>query len=141
MVRELTILLATALSAGLARAATPFGGDDTGFVPPDKATLACENSVAKAASKYGACVVKCHISRAGGKLADDAAEDACETANGGKGCGDKFGAAIAKIAAKCPGSCAPANGASLRSFVENVFDGVNGGPYCDSTGTPFGGDD
>src|SRR5689334_1597907 len=122
MVRELMTLagLAILLSARVAVAGTPFGGDDTGFVPPDKATLSCENSVAKAISKYSACVIKCHISRASGKLADDTAEDACETANAGKGCGDKYGATISKIAAKCPGSCAPANGPSLRSFAESL---------------------
>jgi hypothetical protein len=47
---------------------TPFGGDDTGFLPPPKSTSAkCEAGAAKAEGKLIACIQKCHASRASGK--------------------------------------------------------------------------
>jgi len=139
MVRKLAIVagLATLLGAGVAMAGTPFGGDDTGFVPPDKATLSCENAVGKLVGKYIACVLKCHVARAGGKTTTDAQEDACESANGGKGCGDKFNAGLAKVNAKCPGSCAVANAPSVRSLAEAVLDANLGSVYCKSPSGAF----
>src|SRR5712664_759675 len=56
---------------------TPWGGDDTGVLPPDKATEKCEDGVGKAAAKAIACIIKCHKARQSGKLADDTAEDDC----------------------------------------------------------------
>jgi hypothetical protein len=129
--------LAALLAAGAVQAGTPFGGDDGGFVPPDKATLTCENAVGKLASKYVACVIKCHAARAAGKTTSDAQEDACENANAGKGCGDKFNAGLSKLSAKCPGSCAVANGPGLKSLAETVLDGANGNVYCKSPSGAF----
>ena len=139
MVRKIALVagLATLLSVGGALAATPFGGDDTGFVPPDKVTLSCENSVNKTIKKYIDCVIKCHISRASGKLTTDAQEDACEQANGGKGCGDKYNATQAKLASKCPGQCSVANMPALKSLAESVLDANNGTVYCKSPSGAF----
>src|SRR5215470_3017724 len=81
------------LVAGAAYAGTPFGGDDTGFLPPGGSKGAvgkCEAAISKAASKAVACISKCHDSRASGKLADDTDEDACENANNGKSCLAKY---------------------------------------------------
>jgi len=36
---------------GVALAQTPWGGDDDGFIPPDKASASCENALAKAPAK------------------------------------------------------------------------------------------
>ena len=71
MLRSVSVVVA--LSVGLlwvgnARAQTPFGGDDTGFIPPAKSTTAkCEAGAGKAADKLIACILKCHASRASGK--------------------------------------------------------------------------
>src|SRR5262245_44050395 len=126
--------LAAAIGAGSARAGTPFGGDDTGFVPPDKATLKCESSVTKNAAKFTLAVSICHDKAADagvkGKTFD---EEACETAARGK-----YDAANAKLT--CP-SCIDSN--AIGNTVETMLDtAANGGIYCDTTsGTPFGGDD
>ena len=84
-----TVSVVGALLVGLclpsARAQTPFGGDDTGIVPPAKSpTAKCELGAGKAADKLIACIGKCHASRASGKLADDTAEDSCEKTLAGK---------------------------------------------------------
>jgi hypothetical protein len=66
----------------VAVAGTPFGGDDLGTIPTDSpkgVVTKCESGVAKAASKLVGSILKCHTARARGKLADETAEDACET--------------------------------------------------------------
>jgi len=126
--------LAVGIGVGTARAGTPFGGDDTGFVPPDKGTLKCESSVTKNAAKLTLAVSICHDKAADagvkGKTFD---EEACETAARGK-----YDAANAKLI--CP-SCidSSATGDSVEAQLDTA---ANAAIYCDNTsGTPFGGDD
>jgi hypothetical protein len=125
------------LVGGVVMAATPFGGDDTGFIPPDKTTAICENAVGKIVGKYVACVLKCHAARANQKLADDTAEDVCETHNGTSGCGDKYDVALANINKKCPGSCTTTNGVGLKGLAEGILDAENGMVYCASPSGAF----
>src|SRR6516225_10222121 len=112
-----SVAAVAALSVGLlwvgtARAQTPFGGDDTGFLPP-AADAKCEAGAAKAAGKLIACILKCHASRASGKLADDTAEDNCEKGlTNAKSCTALFAASIAKLKA-CP---ACINGTTMASL-------------------------
>jgi plastocyanin len=128
------------LGVGTARAQTPFGGDDTGFLPP-AADAKCESGAAKAAGKLIACILKCHASRASGKLADDTAEDACEKTLVGKSCTALFAGAIAKLKG-CPACINGTTMGNLAGTIESVIDGTNSTVYCDtSSGTPFGGDD
>jgi hypothetical protein len=73
-----------------------------------------------------ACVIKCHASRADGKLADDTAEDACEKNNAGKSCLEKFQASVAKLK-----GCLPCiNAATLSTTIETVLDAGNSLTYC-----------
>jgi hypothetical protein len=142
-----TAFVVAALSVGLwgasARAqGTPWGGDDTGFIPPAKsATAKCEAGAAKAEDKLIACIFKCHASRASGKLADDTAEDSCEKTLAGKACTALFAGSIAKLKG-CPPCINGTTMASLANLTEALIDGNNSTVYCDtSSGTPFGGDD
>ena len=123
-----------------ARAGTPFGGDDTGFIPP-AANAKCEAGAAKAAGKLVACIMKCHASRASGKLADDTAEDSCEKTLAGKSCAAKFTLTISKLKG-CPKCISLTSMAHLAGTIESFLAGNNSAVYCDtSSGTPFGGDD
>jgi len=124
------------MSAGLlvmtaSAANPPFGGDDTGFVPPPKSDVAkCESKASKAASKLIACILKCHDSRAAGKLADDAAENECEGGlTTGKSCKAVFATAIAKLKA-CPPCINATTMATLADTAESVLDASNGMVYC-----------
>ena len=125
--------LALVLGAGAIMAATPFGADDSGFIPPDapKGPITkCEVSVGKTVGKEVASIIKCHGSRAVGKLADNTAEDTCESS------------AITKLGAKPPTGCAPCtNFAGTLSGVAALTDANNNLVWCDNTGTAFGGDD
>ena len=131
--------LVAALSVGLwmapARAGTPFGGDDTGFIPP-AANAKCEAGAAKAAGKLVACIMKCHASRASGKLADDTAEDSCEKTLAGKSCTAKFAASIAKLSG-CPSCINGTTMGGLAAFAESILDASNGMVYCASPSGAF----
>jgi hypothetical protein len=132
-----TVSVAAALLVGLlvasASAQTPFGGDDTGFVPPPKsATAKCESKASKAASKLIACILKCHDKRAAGKLADDTAEDACEKTLAGKSCTAKFAGSIAKLSG-CPPCISGTTMANLAATAEAVLDANNGMVYCSAS--------
>jgi hypothetical protein len=106
---------------------TPFGGDDTGNIPPDAPSgplTRCANRVAKAAANLVKRIVKCHIGRARGKFPTDAAEDGCEQT------------AISKFTMTDITGCDPCvTLTALASFVETTVDAWNGLVYCVPTTT------
>jgi len=120
---------------------TPFGGDDTGDLPVAKSlTAKCEDGVNKLVGKAVACVIKCHNSRASGKLADDTAEDACEKQStpAGKSCLEKFTAGVTKAQSKdTSGGCNCIVGATLATTIEGVLDGGNNLTWCASPSGAF----
>jgi len=130
-----TVSVVAALSVGLwvaSARAQPFGGDDTGFIPPDapKGPITkCEAGAAKAESKLIACIFKCHANRVKGKFADDTAEDSCEKTLAGKSCAAKFAASIAKLKG-CPPCINGTTMASLAGVVETFIDSNNAAVYC-----------
>lgn len=103
-------------------ASTPFGSDDAGTIPSDapKGPVAkCENNVAKQASKLVVAILKCHATRASGKLLTDAAEEQCEaTAQ------TKF------EATKVTGCTSCTDLVVVATSVEKTFDGANNLLYC-----------
>src|SRR6516162_1428803 len=127
-----TVSVVGALVVGLclpsAHAQTPFGGDDTGFLPP-AADAKCEAGAAKAEGKLIACILKCHASRASGKLADDTAEDSCEKTLVGKSCAAKFTLEISKLKG-CPSCINGTTMANLAGMTETLLDGTNSTIYC-----------
>ncbi|HZP40358.1 MAG TPA: hypothetical protein VFD84_02475 [Candidatus Binatia bacterium] len=121
-----------AVAIAVATAGTPFGGDDSGTIPSDAPkgpVTKCEGKIAKGVGKLVGKVIKCHGQRASGKLADDAAEDACEQA-----AIDKF---TAQKTTGCPACIALP---TLAAAVVGLVDANNNRVYC-APGTPFGGDD
>jgi hypothetical protein len=108
---------------------TPFGGDDTGNIPSDAPkgpTTKCENGVNKAVGKLVGSIVKCHASRAIGKLADDTAEDACEQT------------ALTKFGKTKTAGCDPCTDlGTLGTFVETQADTTNAVVYCASPSGAF----
>ena len=111
---------------GLVLAGVPFGGDDTGFIPPDKTVGKCEGKVGKAVAKLVGAIVKCHALRVTGKLPGDVEEEACEDTARTKFAGTKT-----------TGCGACTNLTSLSSTVETAVDDNNGAVYCDSAGAAF----
>jgi hypothetical protein len=129
------------LTAGAAFAGTPFGGDDTGFLPPGGtkgAVYKCESKISVATQNVVKCIQKCHDSRAKGKLSNDTDENECESANDGKSCFAKFFKATTNTIGKggCP-SCILANVSTIATSAETVLDGANGLVWCASPSGAF----
>ena len=137
MLRNVSVIAALSVGLWVASArATPFGGDDSGFIPPNAAVAKCEAGAAKAVGKLSACILKCHASRASGKLADDTAEDSCEKTLVGKSCTAKFAATIAKLSG-CPSCINGTSMAGVAAFAESILDASNGMVYCASPSGAF----
>ena len=156
MIKKLAIALGLFLTAyaGSAMAATPFGGDDTGFVPPGtpKSDFSkCEDKVAQNVKTTANCLVKCHRKRALKVSPNDTAEDNCETGDPKKSCFARYQkreASILKTSkahpVPCPACLDSAAQDALLNGLEPLFENTNGQIYCsDGNGSypPFGGDD
>jgi hypothetical protein len=132
----LILVAAVAVSGGVARAqGMPWGGsEDGGFLPPNKPTTSCENALEKAVAKAVACVAKCHLARAAGKIANEAAEDDCESnvANA-KSCKAKFNKVRDKLlgSGNCPACLTQVEMDQLFAQSEAFVDSTtNAQVYC-----------
>lgn len=127
MLRMLTTIFALMLATGIAIAGTPFGGDDTGFVPPDKAAYKCASKVQAALAKLQLSITMCHQRMANEGLRGDAGDDEpCENAAKAK-----FDATVSKLLSSttCP-PCLVSATAGLSDTVEAQLDGATGDYYC-----------
>jgi hypothetical protein len=112
-----------------------FGGDDTGFVPPDTSVASCERSVARALRRYASCLVKCDRKQASA-LADGTRfdADACKFRKA-TSCRKSFDAASANAIAS--GACPVCLDASAQSAaadaVTSFVAGLRGSIYCEGT--------
>lgn len=114
-------------------ACVPFGGDDSGCIPPDSDTYNYESKVNKNLNKYQKCVVKCHQLTASGKVLPGTNEDNCEN-----NCKTKYDTSNSKLTVPPAAACLVTD--SVRQFWKGFLDLNNGTMFCDP-GTPFGGDD
>ena len=130
----LMAVLAGVLFGAPVLAQTPWGGDDEGYIPPDKPTATCENAVEKALAKALACIAKCHQMRATGKLVDDVAEENCETnTDNPASCKSKFDTAKRKLISLqiCPACLDEPTMEQVFGLGQAFLDGsVNGQIYC-----------
>ena len=135
MVRKIVIGvgLAFVLAPGSATAAcTPFGGDDSGCVPSTKGALKCERAISGATARLIKRVIKCHEKRAAGILADDAAEDTCESA-----AKTKYDNKVASHLANCASAASCVNASGVRDLAISILDQQNGVIYCASPSGAF----
>ena len=117
---------------------TALGGDDPGFVPPDKNTGKCEDGVAKLVGALATCVGTCQTKQVavlfkGGTF--DA--DACEI-TGAKSCRGKFDAASGKLDAKpiCPPCLDPTARGVVADGARALLQQLEPQIYCAGT-TPL----
>jgi len=139
MVRKLAIVSAlTFIVSGGVALATPFGGDDAGFLPAGGTKAApgkCQVSASKLAAKLVACIFKCHDNRASGKLSATT-EEICEhgpSAKGTTACREQYANGISKLIAKCPlPTCV--NTTLIGDTAESVLDANTALVYCSPSG-------
>ncbi|HZR83257.1 MAG TPA: hypothetical protein VFD92_19340 [Candidatus Binatia bacterium] len=98
-----------------------------GFVPPDSASLRCEQGVRKGVATLAKAIAKCNDKTASATFKGmPFDEEACEaTAR------TKYDAA-ASLLTGCP-ACATSAEAALRAATEDLFDGARGAFYCAGT--------
>ena len=118
----MTVGLAVLFAGRVGVASAPFGGDDTGFVPPDQVTAKCEDGVAKLLAnlvgKSAGCLRKSATAAFKGKAFDvDACDDAVEA---------KFAAGLGKLT--CPPCIQPAD--VLHELATSTVEGVSPLIYC-----------
>jgi hypothetical protein len=128
---------------------TPFGGDDSGFVPPDKNTGKCEDTVALHLKTLAACMTHCQIKQADSALNGASFdEEACEQGSGKptscRAAYDKASAAL--LASKvlvnkvkvplCPTCLNGPAQSVLADSVMSFMEQSNGQIYCEGT-TPL----
>jgi peptidyl-Lys metalloendopeptidase len=112
----------------------PFGGDDTGFIPPDADTAKCESGVANALRKLAACVAKCDAKQADalakGKSFD---VNACRSGAGKPtSCRAAFDATSAKLLAggACPACLDAAAQSGTADAVTSLVAAQKPSLYC-----------
>jgi hypothetical protein len=132
-------VLAMSFALGLARiavAGTPFGGDESGFVPPDEIAYKCGRHVTTALAKLERSITSCNRKTANAGLRGTPTDDEpCEGAAKAK-----FDATITKLLATTACfPCLAAATAGLADAVEAELDAGNGAFYCAGF-QPFGGD-
>lgn len=133
MLKKLVVTAAAAaiVSGGMAFAATPFGGDDEGFVPATKPVLKCEDTATKNAGKLTSALITCHSKLAAAAFKDismNVNDEPCEDAAMAKGA-----AASAKLTnPPCPGCLVSTLAAGAQTTRDQVD--LNGGiVYCEGT--------
>ena len=118
---------------------TPLGGDDPGFVPPDKDTGKCEDSVAKAISKLHGCFANCQIKNADAAVKASAFDrNACQV-SGVKSCRGKYDAGVTKLLVKpCQTTtCLDAAGqGAVADGAQTLLQQLQAQIYCEGT-TPL----
>jgi hypothetical protein len=128
------------LLAGRVVAATPFGSDDTGFIPPSKGVFVCASKTQQLAGKLVVGYTKCHIRLAAAGLAGNAsgsAEEGCAQASRAK-----FDHAVGNVLGTgCPLCVVDhVNFSPIAATIEADLDAANGSVFCAGT-TALGDDD
>jgi hypothetical protein len=111
----------------------PLGGDDAGFVPPDRATGRCELAAGRSVSRLDQVLLTCQMRTARAAFAEKAFdEDACEEA-----AARRYDATIARLHG-CPACLQPT---ALKTQLRLNADAAAGIIYCASPSGAFLGAD
>ena len=116
-----------------------FGGDDTGFVPPNRVTASCEDAVATSAATLMACAGRCQIKQADSALQRRTFnEDACEEGTGRPtSCRAIYDRTTMRLLDQaspiCPLCLNAIAQTNLANLVVDFIDQYNGLIYCAGT--------
>jgi len=109
---------------------------DSGFVPPDRHTLRCEDGVAKNIRKLKSCIESCQVKAAAAAFRERTFDEAaCRKNKPIKSCRAKYDMRQAVLLARgiCPSCLDAIHQATLANQVENDLAASNGALYCSGT--------
>jgi len=87
----------------------PFGGDDSGYVPPNRSVAKCEQQVARALASFDRCVLTCNVRAAKAAFKGRASDLPACTQTGARSCRGRYDRASARRAqtGRCPACLSP----------------------------------
>src|SRR5437867_5693549 len=111
----------------------PFGGDDSGFVPPNRSVAKCEEQVARSLASFDRCVVTCDARAARAALRGRPTHLPACTETGARSCRGKYERASAKTArtGRCPACLSPPAQGLLADRAAARLEGTTGAIHCD----------
>jgi hypothetical protein len=135
LTRRLLLISALLLAPQAAPGGTPFGGDDSGFVPPSAPVKRCEEAMNAVAFRLKVCIAGCHddaakAGAAGQPFDDEPCEQSCRVdydLKAGRAGGSRD---------SCPACLDAAGRSALGDRAAAFADGLAGPVYCAGT-VPF----
>ena len=116
------------------RGTVPFGGNDTGFLPPAR-VASCQNAVATALRKYASCLVRCDVKQARALARGGSFDvDACKLTEPAS-CRAVYDARSASVllAGGCPKCLDASTQAAAADDVTSFVDEIRSSTYCAGT--------
>jgi hypothetical protein len=119
---------------------TPWGGDATGYLPPDPDALFCENRVARSVGHAANCILRCRQRRARGRYTLRAESECIKNIDRPSSCLSRYERETgpqSTIAPRCPPCLAAAARSALFDETKSRLDGLAPQVYCASPGGAF----
>src|SRR5213593_668815 len=88
----------------------PFGGDDSGYVPPNRSVAKCEQQVARSLASFDRCALTCNVRAAKAAFKGRPIDLPACTQTGARSCRGRYDRASARMAqtGRCPACLSPA---------------------------------
>src|SRR5437899_2708215 len=88
----------------------PFGGDDSGYVPPNRSVAKCEQQVARSLARFDRCALTCNVRAAKAAFKGRPIDLPACTQTGARSCRGRYDRASARMAqtGRCPACLSPA---------------------------------
>ena len=113
-------------------AGAPFGGDDSGFVPPNRRAARCEETVASNLARFSRCIVGCDVRAARAPFKGRQFDPQACKQTGPRSCRESYENVSARITrgGRCPACLAPPAHAALADRAAMRLEGDAGVIYC-----------
>ena len=111
----------------------PFGGDDSGFVPPDRSVAKCEQQVARSLVSFDRCTLICNVQAAKAAFKGRPVRLQACTQTGARSCRGRYDRASARMAqtGRCPACLSPSAQGLLADRAATRLEGTTGAIHCD----------
>jgi len=130
MHRPSRVLLFLPLVAAVAGG--PFGGDDSGYVPPNRSVAKCEQQVARSLASFDRCALTCNVRAAKAAFKGRPIDLPACTQTGARSCRGRYDRASARMAqtGRCPACLSPAAQGLLADGAAARFEQAAAAIHC-----------